>query len=98
VQDGGRRLPTDAFCCARILQGTTVDNPGKLDIFIVNMKHSEYVKRVTRDERHQRSLIHKHQGDHLLENFNSVLMNSDSPTKNEAAGASRPICALTTPT
>jgi len=74
-----------------------LDDPGKLDIFIMNMKHSSFVQRVTRDERRQRALIHKYQGDHLLETLNWVLMMPDCPARLEATSASRPIRTLTTP-
>jgi len=75
-----------------------LDDPGELDVFIMNMKHKEHVQRVTRDERRQLVLQCKYQGDHLLETHNSVLMNSDSPARNEATGTSRPVCAVTTRT
>jgi len=73
-----------------------LDNPGELDVFIMNMKHRDYVQRLTRDERRQLALQCKHRGDHLLETLNSVLMNSDSPARTESR-SSRPVRALTTP-
>ena len=82
-----------------IVQGFSkkLDNPGELDIFINNMKCSTFVQHVTRDERQQRSLIHKYQGDCLLETLNLVLMMPDCPAKNDVTSASRPVRALTTP-
>jgi len=82
-----------------VVQGFSkeLDDPGELDIFIMNTKHSAFVQRVTRDERRQRALIHKHQGDHLLETLNSVLMMPDCPARNEATSTSRPIRSLATP-
>jgi len=50
-----------------------LDDPGELDVFINNMKYSTHVQRVTRDERRQRALLHKCQGDKLLETLNSGL-------------------------
>jgi len=83
-----------------IVQGFSkeLDDPGELDIFINSMKYSTIVQRVTRDERRQRALIHKCQGDQLPETLNSVLMMPDCPARNKAASASRPVRALTTPT
>jgi len=47
-----------------------LDHPNELDIFINDMKHRAFVQRVTQDERRQRALLHKHQGDKLLEPLN----------------------------
>jgi len=33
-----------------------LDNPGQLDVFIMNMKYRDYVQHVARDERHQLAL------------------------------------------
>jgi len=83
-----------------IVQGFSkeLDDPGELDIFINNMKHSSFVQHITRDERLQRTMIHKHQGDQLLETLNSVLRMPDCPARLEATSTSRPVRALTTPT
>jgi len=64
-----------------VVQGFSkeLDDPNKLDVFINNMKHSAFVQRVTRDERRQRALLHKCQGDKLLETLNLVLMMPDCP-------------------
>jgi len=74
-----------------------LDDPGELDIFINNMKHSTFVQRVTRDERQQRALLHKHQGDKLLETLNSVLMMPDCPGRDEAISTSRAAHQVSTP-
>ena len=74
-----------------------LDDPGELDIFINNMKYNTFVQRVTRDERRQRAMLHKHQGDKLLETLNSVLMMPDCPGRNEAFSASRVIRQISTP-
>jgi len=84
-----------------IVQGHSrelVDDPGELDIFINNMKYNTFVQRVTRDERRQRAMLHKYQGDKLLETLNSVLMMPDCPGRNEAISASRAIRQVSTPT
>lgn len=73
-----------------------LDNPGKLDTFIMNMKYKDYVQCAAQDERHQIALRHKHRGNHLLETLNAVLMNSDSPARADTR-FSRPVRALTTP-
>ena len=73
-----------------------LDDPNELDIFINDMKHSAFVQRVTRDERRQRALLHKHQGDKLLETLNSVLMMPDCPG-NEVIRAPRAVRQVSTP-
>jgi len=73
-----------------------LDDPNELDIFINDMKHSAFVQRVTRDERRQRALLHKHQGDKLLETLNSVLMMPDCPG-NEVVCAPRAVRQVSTP-
>jgi len=82
-----------------VVQGFSkeLDNPGELDIFINNMKHSTFVQRVTQDERQQGSLLHKYQGDKLFETLNSVLMMPDCPGRNEAISTSRAVCQVSTP-
>ena len=81
-----------------VVQGHSreLDDPGELDIFINNMKCNAFVQRVTQDERRQRALLHKCQGDRLLETLNSVLMMPDCPGRNEAISASRAICQVST--
>jgi len=82
-----------------IVQGFSkeLDDPGELDMFINNMKYSTFVQRVTRDERRQRSLLHKCQGDKLLETLNSVLMMPDCPGRDEAVSTSRAAHQVSTP-
>jgi len=82
-----------------VVQGFSkeLDDPGELDIFINNMKYSTFVQHVTRDERQQRSLIHKYHGDKLLETLNSVLMMPDCPGRNEAISSSRVVHQVSTP-
>jgi len=50
-----------------VVQGFSkeLDGPGELDIFIMNMKYKDCVQCVTRDERHQCSLLYKCQVDHF---------------------------------
>jgi len=73
-----------------------LDDPNELDIFINDMKQSTFIQRVTRDERRQRALLHKHQGDKLLETLNSFLMMPDCPG-NEAVRAPRAVRQVSTP-
>jgi len=82
-----------------IVQGHSreLDDPGELDIFINNMKYNTFVQRVTRDERRQRAMLHKYEGDKLLETLNSVLMMPDCPGRNEAISTSRAIRQVSTP-
>jgi len=61
------------------------------------MKYSTFVHRVTQDERRQRSLLHKYQGDKLLETLTSVLMMPDCPGRDEAISTSRAARQVTTP-
>lgn len=56
-----------------------LDDEQELDTFIMNMKCSEFVNRVTRDEQRQAAYQRKYRGDQLLETIHSVLMMSDSP-------------------
>jgi len=81
-----------------VVQGFSkeLDDLNELDIFINNMKCSSFVQRVTRDERQQRALLHKHQGDKLLETLNLVLMMPDCPG-NKVARAPRVVCQVSTP-
>jgi len=82
-----------------VVQGFSkeLDDPGEFDIFINNMKYSSFGQHITRDERRQRALIHKYQGDQLLETLNSVLMMPDCPARLEATGTSTTVRAVTTP-
>jgi len=73
-----------------------LDDPNELDIFINNMKCSAFVQRVTQDERRQRVLLHKCQGDKLLETLNSVLMMPDCPG-NKVIRAPRAVRQVSTP-
>jgi len=93
-------MEAEAFPQMRsVVQGFSkeLDDPGELDVFINNMKHSTFVQRVTRDERGQQALFHKHQGDKLLETHNSTLMMPDCPGRNEAVGTSRAVRQVSTP-
>jgi len=82
-----------------IVQGHSreLDDPGELDIFINNMKYNTFVQRVTRDERRQRAMLHKYQGDKLLETLNSVLMMPDCPGRDEAICTLRAARQVSTP-
>jgi len=82
-----------------IVQGHSrvLDDPGELDIFINNMKYNTFVQRVTQDERRQRAMLHKCQGDKLLETLNLVLMMPDCPGRNEAMSTSRVVRQVSTP-
>jgi len=61
------------------------------------MKHNAFAQRVTRDERRQSAMLHKHQGDKSLETLNSVLMMPDCPRRNEAVSAPTAIRQVSTP-
>jgi len=74
-----------------------LDDPGKLDIFINNMKYITHVQCVTRDERQQRAMLHKYQGDKLLETLHSVLMLPNCPGRMEAMNSSRAVGTVSTP-
>jgi len=81
-----------------VMQGFSkeLDDPNELDIFISHMKQSAFVQRATRDERRQRALLHKYQGDKLLETLNSVLMMPDCPG-NDLIGTPRAVRQVSTP-
>jgi len=94
------KMEAEGFLQMRaIVQGHSreLDDPGELDIFINNMKYNTFVQRVARDERRQRVLLHKYQGDKLLETLNSVLMMPDCPGRNGAISTSRVIPQVSTP-
>jgi len=74
-----------------------LDDPGELDIFINNLKYNTFVQRVTQNERRQCAMLHKYQGDKLLEMLNSALMMPDCPGRNEAISTSRAIRQVSTP-
>jgi len=57
---------------------------------------SAFVQRVTRDERRQRALLHKCQGDKLLEMLNSVLMMPNCPG-NDVVRTPRAVRQVSTP-
>lgn len=60
---------------------STLDDTHDLDIFINNAKHSDYLNRVTRDERRQAVMEHKYKGQQLVETLTKFLMASDSPAR-----------------
>ena len=74
-----------------------LDDPNELDIFISHLKQSGFVQRTTRDERRQRALLHKYQGDKLYETLNSVLMLPDCPG-NDLIRTPRAVRQVSTPT
>jgi len=61
------------------------------------MKYNTFVQRVTQDERRQRAMLPKYQGDKLLETLNSVLMMPDCPGRNEAVSTLRAVRQVSTP-
>ena len=69
---------------------TNLDDENELDVFINNMKHSEYINRVTRDERRVRANRIKYQGAQLLETLERHLMAPDSPARKETITGYRP--------
>jgi len=73
-----------------------LDDPNELDVFVSHMKQSAFVQRTTRDERRQRALLHKCQGDKLLETLNSVLMLPDCPG-NDLIRTPRAVRQVSTP-
>jgi len=81
-----------------VVQGFSreLDDPNELDIFINHMKQSSFVQRATQDERQQHALLHKCQGDKLLETLNLVLMMPDCPG-NDAIRTPRAVRQVSTP-
>jgi hypothetical protein len=66
---------------------TTLKDSNELDIFISNAQHSEFLNRVSRDERRITSLAHKYHGAQLIETLQKYLMASDSPATKTASPA-----------
>lgn len=62
----------------------TLDETTELDIFLRNMKYSNYINRVTRDERRLSSMAHKYKGSQLVETVEKYLMAPDSPALAES--------------
>eukprot|EP00980_Cylindrotheca_fusiformis_P025850 scaffold14739_cov141-Cylindrotheca_fusiformis.AAC.1 len=60
---------------------STLDNDYEIDIFINRSKYSEYLNRVTRDERRISSLQYKYKGTQLIETLDKFLLASDSPAR-----------------
>ncbi len=61
----------------------TLDDATELDVLIANSKYADYLNRVTRDERRQRSYAHKYTGAQLLETLQKHLNASDRPARGE---------------
>lgn len=76
---------------------TTLDDENELDVFINNMKYSEYINRVTRDERRVRANRIKYQGAQLLETLERHLMAPDSPARRETITGYQPTSVPSTP-
>ena len=76
-----------------------LDDPGELEIFINNCKYSEFLQRVTRDERRVVAHQHKYRGTQLVETLEKYLMAADSPARREAINeAVRPRTSIPAPT
>lgn len=76
------KMVFDDYCQMRAMindYSRDLDDDKELDVFIMNMKYSEFANRVTRDECRMAAYQHKYRGDQLLETLHSVLMMSDSP-------------------
>ena len=58
---------------------STLNDKHELDIFIGNAAHSDYLNRVTRDERRVRTLRHRYEGPQLVETLQRFLQAPDSP-------------------
>lgn len=59
----------------------TLDDVTEIDIFIGNLKHADFVNRVTRDERRQPALASHYTGSQLIETIMKHLMAPDSPAR-----------------
>jgi hypothetical protein len=57
----------------------SLDDPQEIDVFINNMKHSEFIQRVTRSERRDPVFASRYVGPQLLETIMRHLMAPDSP-------------------
>jgi len=67
----------------------TLDDESELDTFLNNMKHADYINRVTCDERCVVAYCPKCQGAQLLETIECHMMATDSPARAEAINGSR---------
>ena len=66
-----------------------LSDDGELEIFINNCKHSEFLQRVTRDERRVAALQYKYRGHQLVETLESYLMAPDSPARRDTMNETR---------
>ena len=70
-------------------QNSSLDNPDEVDIFINNMKYSQWLTWVTHDERKLTTMSHKYTAAQIVETLNTFLNEPDSPALDD--------CALCTP-
>jgi hypothetical protein len=72
--------------CAYISNHTaSLDDSTEVDIFINNLRHSEFINRVTRNQRRLYSNSHKYTVAQLIETIMTKLMAPDSPARSESA-------------
>ena len=60
-------------------QNSSLDNPDELDVFINNTKHSQWLNRITHDERKIATMAHKYTAAQIVETLNTYLNEPDSP-------------------
>lgn len=75
----------------------TLDDESELDIFINRCKYSDYLNRITYEERRQSSQRYKYVGRQLVETLDKFLLAPGSPARASAHRPS-PLPASTTPT
>lgn len=70
---------------------TNLEDKNTLDIFLDNLKHSDFIHRVTREERHNPATRHKYTGSQIVDTLQAFLNSSDSPTNKHYQPSTSPI-------
>ena len=72
---------------------TSLDDATEIDIFISNLRHADFINRVTRAERRDPTLAHQYVGPQLLETLTRFLMSPDSPAMRSRPDDAHPAAA-----
>ena len=64
-------------------QDSSLDSTHEMDVFINNTRHSQWLNRVTRDERKTATLAYKYTAAQVVETLNTFLNEPDSPANDE---------------
>jgi len=68
---------------------SSLDDANELDVFIAGAKYSDFLNRVTRDERRQASMAQYYRASTVVETLSRKLMEPDSPASRDEADRAR---------